>query len=219
MSEPVKRRPYHSTLRAEQARATRARILDSARTLFAAHGYHGTTLEDVGRDAGVAADTVLHSFGSKKGLLRAVLDVEVGGDDAQIRVLDREGPQAMRSETDQRRQVEMFAAGITGQLERIRPLDDILRSAAAVDPDARSLRDDLQLRQRKAAMREIAGWIAANGPLRDDITVDDAAAMLWTLTSPEVHELLRDRCGWDSDRYRRWLAQTLGDSIVGPNRP
>ena len=219
MSEPVKKRAYHSTLRAEQARATRARILDSARSLFAARGYPGTTLEDVGRDAGVAADTVLHTFASKKGLLRAVLDVEIGGDDAPVQVLEREGPQAMRRETDQRRQVEMFAAGITGQLERIRPLDDILRSAAAVDPDARSLRDDLQLRQRKAAMSEIAGWIAANGPLRDGITVDDAAASLWTLTSPEVHELLRDRCGWDADRYRSWLAQTLGDSIVGPNRP
>ena len=36
----------------------------------------------------------------------------------------------------------MFAAGIAVQLERIRPLDDVLRSAAAVDPKVAALRDD-----------------------------------------------------------------------------
>ena len=60
-------------------------------------GYPATTL-DAGRGGslGVAADTVLHIFGSKKGLLKAVLDVVVGGDEAPMPVLDRAGPQAMR---------------------------------------------------------------------------------------------------------------------------
>ena len=214
MSETVKRRRYSSTLRAEQAAATRARILTAARELFADVGYPQTTLGDVAAAAGVAGDTVLHVFGSKKALLRAVLDVVIGGDDAERRVLDREEPQAMRRETDQRRQIAMFAAGMTGQLERIRPLDDILRSAAVVDTDARELREDLQLRQRRAAMTTVASWIAANGELAHGRAVGDAADIIWTLTSPEVHRLLREHCGWDVEKYQSWLRVTLEQSLL-----
>ena len=64
------------------------------------------------------------TFGSKIGLLKEVLDITIGGDDAPLPLLERAGPQAMREETDQRMQVRMLAAGVAGQLERIRPLDD-----------------------------------------------------------------------------------------------
>ncbi len=214
MSEPVKRRPYTSLLRAEQAASTRLRILDAARALFTDRGYPATTLGQVGHEAGVAADTVLHIFGSKKGLLSAVLDVAIGGDDAPIPVLDREAPQAMRRETDQRLQIAMFAAGMTEQLERIRPLDDILRSAAAVDPDARALREDLQLDQRRRAMRQIATWISANGELKNDISIDMAADIIWTLTSPDVHRLLRQDCQWTPQQYQAWLHDGLEGSLL-----
>lgn len=214
MSRPVKRRPYTSTLRAEQAAATRTRILESARTLFVAQGYPATTLTQVADAAGVAADTVLHVFGSKKSLLKAVLDVTVGGDEEPLTVLDRQGPQAMRRERDQSRQIGMLARGMTEQLERIRPVDDILRSAALVDPDARALRDDLQLRQRREAMAQVVSWIAANGDLRDDMNVDEATDIVWTLTSPEVHQLLRDCCGWDAELYQSWLHQTLESALL-----
>lgn len=218
MSGPVKRRPYTSTLRAEQAAMTRSRILDSARTLFVEHGYPATTLTQVAEAAGVASDTVLHIFGSKRGLLAAVLDVTIGGDDDPVPVLDRPGPQAMRRETDQHRQVAMLALGITEQLERIRPVDDILRSAALVDTEARALRDDLQLRQRRRAMTQVASWIAANGDLKNKMTVENAADIVWTVTSPEVHHLLRDQCGWDAAQYQTWLHDTLESTLLQARR-
>jgi AcrR family transcriptional regulator len=214
MPEPVKNRSYHSPRRAEQARATRRRVLDAATALFLERGYPKTTLAAVGRQAGVAADTVLHLFGSKRGLLREVMDAVVGGDDEQVPVLEREAPQRMRAERDQYRQIAMFAAGITGQLERIRPMDDILRSAAAVDPEAAALRDDLQLRQRRGAMTAVVGWIAANGPLREGRDVDQAAAAVWTLTSPEVHRMLRVDCGWSAEAYTDWLRDTLTRTLL-----
>ncbi len=219
MSEPVKRRPYTSTLRAEQAAATRTRILDAARSLFVDQGYPATTLTEVANEAGVAADTVLHVYGSKKGLLKAVLDVTVGGDEADVPMLDRPGPQAMRRETDQRLQIALLARGITEQLERIGPVDAILRSAALVDPDARSLRDDLQQRQRRQAMTQIVSWIAANGDLRDGVGVGDASDIVWTTTSPEVHALLRDQCGWDAAKYQAWLQDTLESALLRPRPP
>jgi AcrR family transcriptional regulator len=184
--------------------------------LFLEQGYAATTIAAVARRAGVSADTVYGTIGSKGALLKEVLDVVIGGDDAQSALLDRAGPQAMREEPDQRRQLAMFAAGITGQLERIRPMDDILRSAAAVDPVAADLRADLQLRQRRQAMRVIVAWIADRGPLHDGLSQEDAAAVVWTLTSPEVHYMLRDTWDWPAERYEQWLRETLTASLLPP---
>lgn len=216
MDEQVKRRRYRSPKREEQARQTRRRIVRAARDLFLEQGYPATTVADVAARAGVSADTVFHVFGSKGALLTRVLDEVIGGDDEDVRVLDREDPQRMRAETDQRRQVAMLARGMSDQLERVRPMDDILVSAAAVDADARALRDDLQLRQRREGMTTVAGWIAARGPLRVGVDVDRAAAVIWTLTSPEVHRMLRDVWGWSPEQYAEWLTDTLQNALLPP---
>ena len=60
----------------------------------------------------MSADLVFHLFGSKRELLKAAMDASVGGDSQDVPFLEREEPQAMRRETDQRRQIAMFAAGL-----------------------------------------------------------------------------------------------------------
>lgn len=189
--------------------------MDAATKHFLAAGYAGTSLAAIAGTAEVSVDTVYKTFGSKIELLKEVLDVAVGGDDAPVKLLDRRGPQALRESTDQRVQVRMLAAGVTDQLERIRPLDDILRGAAAVDREAAALREDIQVRQRRAAMTTIVGWIAARGPLRKGLSVSSAAQVVWMLTSPEVHLLMRDTGGWSQAAYRAWLEQTITDAIIG----
>ncbi len=189
-------------------------MLASARDLFAAQGYPATSLAAVAQQASVSPDTIYKVFGTKLGLLRALMQQAVGGDDQDVPMLDREQPQAMRAEPDQRRQIAMFAAGMTGQLERLRPIDDILAGAAAVDPAAAQLRQHIQNDERREAMRTVAGWIAARGPLREGLTRADAGATIWALTSPEVHRMLRDVNGWSAKRYERWLADTLTTSLL-----
>lgn len=209
------RRAYASPLRAEQARRTRRSVVEAARDLYLGEGYAAATMSAVAARAGVATDTVYHLFGTKRGLLEEVLDVVVGGDDEDIPLLDREGPQELRRETDQRRQLELLAAGMTRQLERVRPVDDILRGAAAVDPEVAALRDDVQLHQRRDAMTTVAGWVAARGPLRDAMPVERAAAVLWTLTSPEVHHMLREVWQWSPQEYQEWLRRQLEAALLG----
>jgi len=201
-------------VREERARQTRRQLTDAATEHFLEAGYARTSLAAIAGTAGVSVDTVYKTFGSKIGLLKEVLDVTIGGDDVPVPLLERAGPQALREETDQRAQVRMLAAGVTNQLERIRPLDDILRSAAAVDREAAALREDTQVRQRRAAMRTIVGWIAAHGLLRDGLTVSRAAQVVWTLTSPEVHLLMRDTGGWSEPSYRAWLERAIADGIL-----
>ena len=214
MPEPVKTRRYDSPVRREQARQTRAAVVQAAQRRFLADGYASTTLAAVARDAGVSVDTVYAVFGSKRGLLAAVMDVNIGGDDEPLAVLDRELPQRMRAESDQRRQISLFATGMAGELERMRPLDDVLRSAAAADPDVAAARHEQNDVQRHAAMATVVGWVRARGQLRSGLDDAGAADVVWTLTSPEVHHMLLTTRGWTRSQYETWLRETLERALL-----
>ena len=208
MAKVKAKRTYDSSLRAHQASQTRMRILDAAQGLFAERGYPATTIEAVAASAGVAIDTVYAAFGSKRGVLQALLNVRVGGDDAKIDLLDRPGPQAVRAGQDQAAQLAAFASDISAIIERARPVDDIIRGAAAVDSEVATFRSEAQA-NRYRNLRQLVSWLAGNGPLREGLTEEDAAAIVWTMTSPEVHGLLRVARGWSPERYAAWLRESL----------
>ena len=214
MTEGVNRRSYDSSRRREAARLRRRRILQAAAELFLADGYPRTTVAAIARRAEVSEDLVFMLFTSKRGVLAEVMDVAIGGDDEDIPLLEREGPQAVRAATDQREQLRLFAAGITSQLDRVRPLNDLIRSAAAVEPEIAALQDDLHLRQRRQAMTMVASWLAGNGPLRADMSVERATSILWSLASPEVHRMLTVQCSWTSEQYRDWLQETFTATLL-----
>jgi AcrR family transcriptional regulator len=210
----VKRpRPYASALRAEQARQTRARMLDAAQRVFGDRGYASSTIEAIASEAGVAVDTVYAGFGSKRGLLSALMDVRVGGDDEPIDLLDRSGPQGVRREPNQRRQLEAFAKDITLVIERARPVDDIMRGAAAVDSEISALRAGIQ-EQRFQNMLRFVSWVTANGPLRGGMSEEEAAAIVWSVTSPEMQRLLRVDRAWTMEHYAEWLGETLTRTLL-----
>jgi AcrR family transcriptional regulator len=206
-------RRYVSGVREDQARRTRLRILDAAHRLFSKNGYARTTIEKIGSEAGVATDTVYAVFGSKRAILSGLMERQVGGDDQRIAMLDRPEPQSVRREPNQRRQLARFVAGVTDAIERSRPIDDIMRSAAAIDPEISTLRGNIQ-EERFRNITTLVRWLRANGPLRGERSVEEAAAIVWTLTSPEVHRLLRVERGWSSERFRDWLGDTLARTLL-----
>src|SRR5260221_116872 len=61
------KRRYDSTRRTEQARQTRAAILDTARRMFPRDGFAATTVAAIATGAGVSADTIYKTFGGKAG--------------------------------------------------------------------------------------------------------------------------------------------------------
>jgi AcrR family transcriptional regulator len=103
------RRPYHSPTRQRQAEEARRRILDAARLLFREAGYVGTTLNAIAAAAGVSPKTVEATFGSKRGLLAALVDPVASGRRFQELLGD------LRAATDPRRRVEL-AARLTRQV-------------------------------------------------------------------------------------------------------
>jgi hypothetical protein len=40
--------------------------------------------------------------------------------------------------------------------------------------------------------------------------------VVWTLTSPEVHQMLRDTWDWPPERYEQWLRETLTATLLPP---
>ncbi|MFZ0181020.1 MAG: TetR family transcriptional regulator [Candidatus Dormiibacterota bacterium] len=208
MASVKSRRPYRSRVRAEQAAQTRLRILEASGELFAERGYVATTIDAVAARAGVAVDTIYAIFGTKKGLLSALIDLRVTGSTEGSDVLAGEGPRALRTMSDRRQMLAGFAADIVARIERVRTIDDVMQSAAVIDPDIADLRARMQ-ENRFSKLRTFTEWLAANGALRRHMDVDEAATIVWTLTSPEVNRLLRDVRGWSSQRYQQWLTTTL----------
>jgi AcrR family transcriptional regulator len=71
----MRERPRHtSEATFARGRQRREEIVDAATELFAKDGYRGTGLAAIASKVGVTQPTLLHHFGNKEGLLRAVLE-------------------------------------------------------------------------------------------------------------------------------------------------
>src|SRR3954454_14613616 len=83
VKEHASRRAYNSPRRQQQAAATRRAILEAAEQLFGRDGYPATTMEAIAAEAGVSLKTAYLPFSTKSGLLRALWDLRLKGDDAE----------------------------------------------------------------------------------------------------------------------------------------
>src|SRR5882757_7577168 len=111
MSEAVKPgRPYQGAARQARTRRTRAAVAAAARSLFAERGYAATTIEAISDRSDPPQATVYRLFSSKLGILKALLDVSVGGDDETVAMADRPQVRALFSAEDPNGQLAAFAA-------------------------------------------------------------------------------------------------------------
>lgn len=60
--------------REERRAQTRARLIASARTVFARRGYHRASLEEIGEEAGYSTGAIYSNFAGKEDLFLAVLE-------------------------------------------------------------------------------------------------------------------------------------------------
>jgi len=214
VSEVKRSRKYSSAVRDEQAARTRARVLDAAAALFLDRGYARTTVQDVADGAGVARDTVHAIFGGKARVLTALIDQRLVPDDSVANITETPAAQAIRDETDQRKQIALFAQWITGISTQLRPVFEILRTASAVEPEMADVLTEMD-RFRMQNMQVYAKWFAARGPLR--VSTRRAGEIVWALASPDVARMLCDELGWTQAQHARWLADMLTRALV-PDR-
>ncbi|MGN6565273.1 MAG: TetR/AcrR family transcriptional regulator [Thermomicrobiales bacterium] len=212
MSESVKR-PYHAPRRAVRAEETRRRILAAAREHFLAAGYAGTAVADIARDAGVAEATVFAAFGSKRGLLLAVIGAAAGGDPAPVALIERPEWRAMLADPDPVSALGRFAALTGATLARAAPLIAVVRAAAGSEPElAEMLREGGA--SRWADCRTLAAALAARGQLHTGLSVETATDILWAYSSAELYELLVGVRGWTAEDYWEWRHAALVAALV-----
>ena len=216
MTEPVKTRSYQSPLREEQAARTRARILEAARPLFERDGFARTSVKAIASAAHVAPDTVYAIFGSKSRILTALIDHELAPSEDDSAVTERAEARAVRDELDQRQQIHLFARDIAAVVERVRPIHEILQTAAAVDPKMQAI--SLQMENyRLTEIRKVAAWLASRGRLRVD--PERAAEIIWALASPSLSRMLCEIQQWSLDHYSAWLEDTLVRTLLDEDVP
>jgi AcrR family transcriptional regulator len=208
------RREYDSTRRQAQADETRRHILEAARKLFTVRGYAGATAEAIAIEARVALQTVYAIFKNKRKILVNLMNVSSPtGDEDHIPITERSGPQAVARETDQRRQLQMFAEVVAYNLDQVAVISKIMVEAAKTEVEIDRILQKLN-KQRLEHMTLAVQQIAANGPFREKTDESYAIDTVWTLTSPEVFLLLAQDRGWPKEKYAQWLADTLARVLL-----
>jgi AcrR family transcriptional regulator len=203
--------------RRDQARTrlARAAVVEAARALFVERGYGATTIEAISERADVPPATVYRLFSSKPGILKALLDVSIAGDDEDVPVAARPSVRALLASDDPREQLAGFVQLAASINDRVAPIYGVLVGAAAADPGAASVLGELT-RQRQQGQRSIAKALVAGRHQRAGLRERDVADLIHALLSPELYRLLVVDRGWKPERYERWLTATLVDQLLAP---
>src|SRR5271166_1058276 len=180
---------------------------------YAGRGHQARTR--LARAAVIQPATVYRLFSSKLGILKALLDASIAGDDEAVALPDRPHIRALLADRDPRNQLSGLASLIRGIMSRAEPLHRILVSAAGSDPEAAALLAEL-MRQRQHGHAQIARALACAGALRPNLRERDADDILHALTSPEVYRLLVCDRRWPPERYEQWLKDILIDQLLSP---
>ena len=210
--DTVKPRRYDSSRRREQARLNREAIVAAARQRFLDDGFTATTIATIAADAGATADTIYKSFGGKAGLLRAMCEDALNGENPIPAEQRSDAMQA--SETDPRRMLRGLGTLTTEVAPRIAPLLLLLSTAAEADPAMAQLRADFDA-ARLARMTHVAQILASKTQLRPGLSVEEAAEIMWAYSSPELYGLLVLTRGWRAERYGTFVGESLVDALLG----
>jgi AcrR family transcriptional regulator len=215
MSDAVKsKRRYDSTRRREQAATTRRLILEAAQRLFERQGYAATTMAAIAAEAGVAGKTVYLAFETKSGVLRALWNFLLRGDQEDVPIADRRWYREVLEEPDPERQLRLGASNARAVKERIGGVIEVLHAAAPRDPDIAALWNRIES-EFHANQRVVVASIDEKGALGPGLDVDRATDILWTLNHPDVWQLLVVQRGWTPDEYERWFADTAVAQLLG----
>jgi AcrR family transcriptional regulator len=194
-------------LRERRAQLTRDEILGAARRLFAERGYARTSVRDIAKAAGVSAQTVYDSIGSKQALvssLNDLIDAEAG-----IAALARAA-----AESQDPREVAATNARITRSiLEHCGDIIHALITGAAAEPELAAVLAEGQRRHVEGAGRVVAvlRGLHALGP----IDPGNAGETLAAITDIRFALVLQEDYGWSLDRLEGWMADASRSLLLG----
>jgi AcrR family transcriptional regulator len=204
-------RSYRLGKRADSIEQTRARILAATRALLAHDGYPQLPIDEVARRADVARATVYYQFGSKRGLLEAVVaDIQRRAGQQQIlAAVELADPiHALR---------RTFELGCRFWASE-HPLVRRLSGLAAVDPEIRQVLAQVE-QQRLPLLTRLAERLAAAGQLAAGCSQRRAVDVLWLLSSFEAFDQLFTGRRLPVEEAASVLFDLAAGSLIHPASP
>jgi TetR/AcrR family transcriptional regulator, repressor for neighboring sulfatase len=196
------------------AEDARRQILDAAEIRLAQTGPAGIRLQDVAADLGISHPVILHHFGSREGLIRALTDRAV------VELRDKLMP-ALNAAEIQTESIlgEVFNAFRGGLAQRLAWL------AITGTDESREEHDRVTLE----IVRLVHGMRVANAPPGVVINEEDTKSIVYLVTATAFGDAifgaqLRKRAGLPEDAaaskaFQRWFAELLSLHLGGGARP
>jgi AcrR family transcriptional regulator len=207
---PAARKPYDARRRQDAARRNRGAVLGAFRELLVRDGYSATTIRAVSEHAGVSPETVYKAFGGKAGLVKALWDVTLAGDDEPLAMAERPALLEVWLTRDPQAKVRLYAAFVRGVHERLASLFGVLSQAG---PEAAAVLADSEA-ERLAGVTAFVTHLADEGALRPGAGTGQAADACWALTGPHLFTQLTVGRGWPPGAYQDWLAAVLAATLL-----
>lgn len=200
-------REYRPIARSQAMAQTRLRILDAARRLLPDAA--AVPVDTIAANAGVSVQTLYTHFGSKRGLLLAVIDAVQADSglyaDFELVWRSPDGETALRRMIEATLRIWDRAWDIVEFAERARRTDpEILRYLREVDG------------YRLANLVSITERLAVEGRLRSSLDARVAAEAAFALSVPPVYEELVRVRQWPLDLASSVVVQAIVGGIIDP---
>jgi AcrR family transcriptional regulator len=203
-------RSYVSNLRTHAANATKARVLQAAKTLFVGQGIDRVAIAQIAKKAEVSVSTVFALYKSKEGILRGLMKSALFGQRFQVAIA------RLKGETDPVRLIALTANVARAIYEAESSELGLIRGVSAFSPALRKLEKEFE-ELRFQMQKERVELLFAQAKQKKRLTLNDARRIMWMYSSRDVYRLLVHEGGWSPDRYQKWLSVTLVNALV--NRP
>lgn len=202
-------RVYDNSGRAEGARLTRRRIIDSATELLLTGGYHAMSISALAKASAVSPQTVYNAVGGKAKVAKAVYDVLLVGDDAPVPMPLRPEFAAMSSTPNRVAFVRAYAGLSSLIYRRTGPLLGVLLAeGAGGDPGLAELVATIDEERLLGNTKAMVAMEHAHG-LPEGFDREGFVTEVWVLTAPEIYDRYVRRSGWAHEQYSAWLEGSL----------
>ena len=189
-------------------------MLDAAFALFAERGYAGTTIAAIAEEAGVSPETIYLTVGGKRGVLEAVIELAISGDE--------EAPRTTRTSwwasvaelpvaRDRLARMVEYSCAILG---RTRPIHTVIRGAADKETFAAALGQPPPAGppDRPDRAHPPPPW---RRPERRGSRSPRHGQRYCALASPDLYHMVTVEFGWSAERHRSWLTELLVSELLG----
>ncbi len=197
----------------EQALQSREKLLDAATALFAEHGYRDTSVQAIGEKAGVSRGSIFWHFGSKEGLLWAVVERAFTAWEANTLVPDIGAATGLEAV---RRALRSHRTFLTEDTAALKLFYTLMFEALGPRPELAAEFARLHRELRRMSVGWIAAGIAA-GDLRGDLDPETAVTLMTAALGGIAYQYLLDET-LDLDALYGGLEQLLVRGLAPDGR-